>query len=214
MEERGIANVSLPKRTMRDLTIASVIGRVRVKTVPFPGSVETSTNPPREASINLTTSSPTPRPEVSDTVSLVLKPASNMNSRISFSSRSSLVVIIPRATALFLTFPTSMPRPSSDISMTTLLPLWRARSSRDPASGLPLFFLSAGFSSPWSMAFRTICISGSTTSSARNLSISVSSPKKVRFISFPEIFAYRLTTWPSLLNICPMGTIRISRTFS
>ena len=73
-EFKGMANVSIPTRTINALMIINVIGKVIVKRVPLPNVVSTSTSPESLAIFFATTSSPTPLPEISVTCSAVENP--------------------------------------------------------------------------------------------------------------------------------------------
>ena len=115
----GRAYVLLLQFIIRALIIASVIGRVIMKRLPLPFFVSISTIPETAEMLFFTTSIPTPRPEISLTVSFVEKPGRKIKS---IASRSVTVLISltnPFCRALILTFSTLMPPPSSSISMTT-----------------------------------------------------------------------------------------------
>ena len=63
----GTAYRSSPTRAIRQRSTPRVTGRVRVKVVPSPRVLRTSTKPPRSSTTDCTTSRPTPRPECSVT---------------------------------------------------------------------------------------------------------------------------------------------------
>ena len=185
-------------------------GSEMVTLVPRPGSLETAMVPPVRRTMVRTTSMPTPRPERSETCSAVDSPAS----MISCSASSSLMLakrassIRPRSKALCLTFSTSMPRPSSEISMITRSSACLAFSLRTPSSGFPARRRSAGVSRPWSMALRRRWTSGSASSSTTVLSASVSSPSISRRICFSRRRARSRTSRLKRWKTCATGTMR------
>ncbi len=67
----GMANRSPPTSEIRQRMTPSVTGRVSVKVVPVPAPVVMSMDPPRSSTAVFTTSSPTPRPDVSVTCEAV-----------------------------------------------------------------------------------------------------------------------------------------------
>ena len=150
MEPSAIAYFSSRISTMSAWMIASVSGRRTVKVVPTPSSVFTSTSPPRASMLDFTTSSPTPRPEISVIFFAMEKLGRNSRLMISFwlivSACSS--VMTPRSIALLRTASTSIPLPSSPTWMMTLLPSWNALRKMLPTSGLPFAIRVALSSSP------------------------------------------------------------------
>ena len=66
------------------LMIASVIGKVMEIVVPTPTSLSNSISPERREILFFTTSMPTPRPEMSLTLSAVEKPGINSRSSYNF----------------------------------------------------------------------------------------------------------------------------------
>ncbi len=119
---------------------------------------------------------PTPRPLTSVTCSAVEKPGSKIRLQTSWSLSLASAATSPRSTALRKIRSRSRPRPSSLISI-TIMPAWCDAFSRiRPAGGLPLASRSAGVSMPWSMLLRSMCTSGSCSSSTIVRSSSTSSP--------------------------------------
>ncbi len=106
--------------------MASVRGSRSSTVVPTPTWVSSSTWPPSFSVLERTTSMPTPRPEMSETVSAVEKPGANTRLTISRSviSLAWASLTIPLAMALASTFFGSMPRPSSVMAMITWPPWW------------------------------------------------------------------------------------------
>ena len=156
---------------------ASVSGSDRMKREPAPNRDCTLMRPPSDWTFRFTTSMPTPRPEMFDTFSAVEKAGRKI--RLSISSSLERRVrrgTSPRSCALASTFSRSMPRPSSETSM-TMRPLCCAaarwivpcRACRPPCR-------TSGASMPWSSALRIMCVSGSFNCSMTVLSISVVSP--------------------------------------
>ena len=101
--------------------IARVSGIFTLNVVPRPTMVCTSTEPPIASMFVLTTSMPTPRPEMLLTCSAVEKPGWKMTLTISRSGReaASSAVMIPFCTTLRRIALGSIPEPSSEISMIT-----------------------------------------------------------------------------------------------
>ncbi|MNN73539.1 hypothetical protein D3C81_1896640 [compost metagenome] len=65
--------------------IDKVSGSCTENLVPLPGLDSTATTPPRDSILVLTTSRPTPRPEMSEILSAVLKPEANRRAATSSS---------------------------------------------------------------------------------------------------------------------------------
>ncbi len=122
----GIAKRSPPAATRTAEMMARVSGIFTVKQEPAPGVLASSIVPPMRSMLARTTSMPTPRPEIEVTASAVEKPARKMKARIwaSVIADSSASVARPWASALARTRATSMPRPSSLISMRMWPPSW------------------------------------------------------------------------------------------
>ena len=118
----------------------------------------------------------------------------------------------PRSIALARTASTSMPLPSSAISMTIMLPSFEALRRTVPSSFLPAAARSSGDSMPWSRALRTECISGSSRSSITDLSSSVSSPSMTRLTFLLRVLVRSRTSRGKRLNIWLMGTMRMRMT--
>ena len=78
MNPNDIASVSSPIFTSRACIIWSVSGSLITKVDPLPSSLYKSTVPPSAAILVLTTSIPTPLPEISVTTSLVLNPCAKI----------------------------------------------------------------------------------------------------------------------------------------
>ncbi len=115
----GMAKRSPAHSTISAETMASVSGILIVKVEPLPISDLTSTVPPIFSMLVRTTSMPTPRPETLVTTLAVEKPARKTKRRACWSviSSSSASVVRPFSRAFSLTRLTSMPAPSSLISM-------------------------------------------------------------------------------------------------
>ncbi|MMZ61377.1 hypothetical protein D1872_235240 [compost metagenome] len=77
IEESGMAYFSEPICTIMAAIIDKVSGSCTEKLVPFPGVENIVTLPPSDVILDLTTSSPTPRPDTSEMTSAVLKPGAN-----------------------------------------------------------------------------------------------------------------------------------------
>src|SRR5260221_7756751 len=182
----GMMYCSPPTLTIIPSRTARVSGTWIAITVPSPFTVEIDTLPPRDAILRRTTSMPTPRPERLVTSLAVEKPASKTSPHASWSLMDSSAAM-PSSRPLAMMRSRSRPRPSSEISMMTLPPRWVARMPTVPISGLPAARRSSGLSMPWSMAFLTTCVSGSTRSSISSLSSSVSRPWVRRFTFLPSL---------------------------
>ena len=117
----GITYLFVPAAITSACIMAMVIGTVRIILTPFPSAVSISTVPLNRAIFSLTTSMPTPLPEIPLTSSFVENPGINMNSsrlcldRVWEDGSS----VSPLSTAFLLTASTSIPLPSSATSMTT-----------------------------------------------------------------------------------------------
>jgi len=142
----------------------------------------------------------------------VEKPGSKIRLKASTSVRTLFGLIIPRSIALALTASTSIPPPSSPITITIMLPSLVAFKSTIPSSGLPAARRSSADSIPWSIELRTECIIGSKRSSITDLSSSVSSPSITRLIFLLSVFERSRTRRGNRLNIWLIGTIRIRMT--
>ena len=101
--------------------IARVRGILIFSVVPWPGVLCMSIVPPIFSMLVLTTSMPTPRPEMLVIRSAVLKPGRKINCIRSWSPIRAACSreISPRSRALRVIRSTSMPAPSSEISMLT-----------------------------------------------------------------------------------------------
>ena len=121
-----MANDSRPFETSSTLMIASVSGRPTRNLVPVPPRDSTTTDPFSLAIPSRTTSSPTPRPERSETAFAVVSPARKMRSiaRASSIAAASSRETSPFSTAASFTARGSIPRPSSSTSMYIMLPRW------------------------------------------------------------------------------------------
>ena len=124
IDPSAIAYFSSPITTMSAWMIASVSGSLIIHEEPSPKRFFTSTSPLSDSIFDFTTSSPTPRPDTSDTFFAVEKLGRNRRSMTSFSVIVSACsgVTVPRSIALFLTASTLIPPPSSRTSITTLFP--------------------------------------------------------------------------------------------
>ncbi len=106
--------------------------------VPLPGVLSTVTVPRRARTASRTTSSPTPRPESSLTVSRVEKPGSKIRLTTRGSSAAVPGEIIPSAIPLRTILSRSSPRPSSSTRIATRSPSWPAQRVIRPTRGLAL----------------------------------------------------------------------------
>ena len=167
--------------------MASVSGREITKREPLPGSEWISILPLSFSMLVLTTSMPTPRPERSDTASLVENPGSRISARLARSSRlaASSARRSPFSTALLRITSGRMPFPSSVTSIRMWSPSWRAERQILALRDLPTASRSSGVSMPWSTAFLTKCTSGSFNASRMVLSTSVPPQSISRSTSFP-----------------------------
>ena len=135
----GMAKRSPATPTMSAETIARVSGILMRKRLPWPNTLCSSIRPPICSMLVLTTSMPTPRPDTEVTAAAVEKPGWKMKRRISSSLMRSIWARVesPWAIALSAMRRTSMPRPSSSISITTWPPSCRALRVMVPVGGLP-----------------------------------------------------------------------------
>ena len=117
----GMAYCSRPARTMSAWMMARVIGSMMRKVVPSPTVDMMSIDPLSACRFRLTTSRPTPRPEISLTSRAVENPGVNSSSYARAVSIGASPAN-PRCFAARRTTSGSMPRPSSMTSMTTELP--------------------------------------------------------------------------------------------
>ena len=185
--------------TMSAGTMASVSGRRMMMRVPWPSRLSSSTWPPNFSMLVLTTSIPTPRPEMSLTAAAVENPAAKM----SWSASESVIrdawsaVMMPFSMALDLSRSGSMPPPSSRTSICTRPARWAAESRMVPQDFLPLATRFAGDSMPWSTLLRTRWVSGSERPSRSVRSSSTSSPKISSWISFSSLW---LKSWTMRVN--------------
>ena len=168
---------------------ASVSGRLIVKVEPRPSRELIEIRPPSDWIDRRTTSIPTPRPEMSDTVAAVEKPGMKMMLSISSSLITASGAISPLVIALSRTRARLIPAPSSDTSITMRPDRCSAASRTTPSAGLPIATRFSGVSSPWSMALRIICVSGSLRCSMTVLSTSVASPSVTSRTCLPVIAA-------------------------
>ena len=181
--DTGSAYRSSPTRAIRQRRTPRVTGRLMTKVVPTPCSARTSMVPLRSSTTVRTTSRPTPRPELWVTSAWVEKPGENRKC-----SRAGPVAVEstgsrPRSTATARTWSSSMPRPSSDTSITTVEPAARAETVTVACAGLPAWIRWAGVSQPWSTAFVTRCRSESATASSTRVSSSTSWPSRTSVTS-------------------------------
>ena len=178
--------------------------------VPFPNSVCSSTVPPRLSTLALTTSIPTPRPEMLVTCSAVVTPLRNTKLAICFGLMRSVRLEgnNPFDAAARLTRSTSIPAPSSETSMRTSSQSRYARTMRQPSGDFPASTLRDGISTPWSMELRTKCISGALISSRISLSSSKSWPSRCRQTRLPPARARSLARRGKRAQSTPIGCVR------
>ena len=108
-----------------------------MKAVPLPGVLSTATLPRSARTASRTTSSPTPRPDSSLTVSRVEKPGSKIRPTTRGSSAGVPVGTMPSAIPFWTIFSRSSPRPLSSTRIATRSPSWPAQSVIRPTRGLP-----------------------------------------------------------------------------
>ena len=122
------------------------IGNSSENRVACPGFERIRTTPPTVLAMSCTTSSPTPRPEISVTASLVEKPGRKRNSSSSASFKRA--AISAEASPLRMTFSRSLagstPRPSSVTVIWSVPALWRASRRIRPLASLPSRTRSSG----------------------------------------------------------------------
>ena len=188
---------------------ASVSGRRIWKVVPLPSTEVISMRPRIDSMLRRTTSMPTPRPEMSVSCSAVLKPGAKMRALISESVSDCDGETRPFSIALARMRSRLRPRPSSFSSTITLPPCWKAESITRPERGLPPFSRSAGPSTPWSTALRTMCTSGSAMASTMLRSSSVSSPSVTNSTTLPAFSATSRTRRVSFWKVGLSGTMRM-----
>ena len=125
MRASGKANGSPPISTSRVRATESVSGNSSWKRVPLPACDEIDTRPPTSFTIVCTASSPTPRPEISETDSFSVKPGRKRNSNSSASVIPWVVsgVVSRRSTTAFRTASGSTPQPSS-ATVISSMPAW------------------------------------------------------------------------------------------
>ena len=190
--------------------IASVSGSLTTNLVPTPSLLFTSTSPPNASILDLTTSRPTPRPEISVICFAIEKLGINKKSIISFwlSFSACSGVTRPRSTAFALTFSVSIPLPSSLTSMITLFPSWNAFRLMVPVSGLPRSLRTSALSRPWSAELRSRCCNGSPIWSTTVRSSSVSSPVMHNSIFLFNLLERSRIISGNLFTTLSIGTIR------
>ena len=188
MSAEGMANSPASWRKTIAWVTEAETGRVKRKVVPTPTLVIVRTAPPIASIWRLTTSMPTPRPEMSVTTSTVENPGRKIcpmswSWLIALPSSALARPLLTRRAAIFSA---SMPPPSSAISTSTKAPLFRAERRRVPRAGLPRATRSSGFSMPWSTLLRTRCSSASSICISTFLSTATSSPSSSTAQSLPR----------------------------
>jgi hypothetical protein len=150
------------------------------------------------------------------TRSAVLKPGSKISrlSSCSLIRAASFAETVPRSTDLARMAAVSRPPPSSEISMTTWPPWWKARSRMVPWAGLPTATRCSGVSIPWSTQLRTRWVKGSRTASRMVLSSSVSRPSVDSATCLPQAWARSRTTRGSFCHRLSTGCMRVFMTRS
>ncbi len=155
--------------------MARVSGILRVNLEPLPSIELMSTEPRSFSMFFLTTSIPTPLPDISVTVCAVEKPGSKISAKTSlFDKESGDPFNIPLSCAFRKITSRGIPAPSSSTIINISFPSYLALKDTFPISFFPFAILTSGASTPWSIAFRKICTNGSAISSITFLSISVS----------------------------------------
>ena len=192
--------------------MAKESGREIVNLVHLPNSEVTSTCPFSLSTLARTTSSPTPRPETSVTVPLVLNPGKKMRSRrwTWVQSATSCSSTSPLSIAAFCRRSGSMPWPSSSRINSTLPPSCLAPSLMVPVSVLPDLRRALGVSMPWSRAFRSKWTRGSPICSRMRLSMVVCSPSTLKLTFLPNCRLRSRTALGKVFNTSASGSMRIS----
>ena len=170
--------------------------------------------PPSACTPRRTTSSPTPRPERSDTLSAVEKPGAKIRLSTSSSARTASAAITPRSMAIARTRSRSRPWPSSATSMTIRPPRWAAEMRTRPSGGLPSAIRRSGLSRPWSTALRTMWVSGSVSRSMTVRSTSVDSPSTTSRTRLPVAASASRTSRAMRWNTAFTGWARMAITLS
>ena len=161
--------------------------------VPTPGSVSTSTVPPRSSTAVRTTSRPTPRPEVSVTSSRVEKPGTNSSrQQRRAGQRSRRRRAAPRAIAggaqRVLVDAGAVVGDLDDDGRAGGPGRRRVTVGRAGLAGGRA--LAPAVSQPWSTALVTRCLSASATPSSTRVSSSTSSPSRTQ----PDVLAVAAAT--------------------
>ena len=156
---------------------------------------------------------PTPRPETSVTMAVVLKPGRKISSTASASDREAAcsALIIPLRTALSRIAGSGMPPPSSLTSTTTPPESWRAVRRTVPQAGLPARWRRSGASMPWSTALRSRWRMGSPRRSMIWRSSSISVPATTHSTSRPMELARSRTMRGAASNTMARGSMRMTR---
>ena len=170
--------------------------------------------PPSPWMERLTTSMPTPRPEMSDTEEAVEKPGMKIRLSTSSSLRLESTSIRPLSMAIWRTRGRSMPLPSSETSITIRPLRWAADRRTVPSGPFPAATRTSGRSRPWSMALRIIWVMGSVSRSMTVLSTSVPSPSVTRRTCLPVMAATSRTRRGMRWNTDLTGWARMAITLS
>ena len=168
---------------------------------PWPCWLRMSMVPARARRRVATTSSPTPRPEISVTMSRVENPGSKVRRAISASVGMASASSSPRSTARLRMSRRSRPRPSSATCTVTTWPRRATVRVMVPAGGLPARARASGSSRPWSTALRRMCSKGSVNWFSTSASTRISWPTTTSCACLPVATA----VWRTLR--CRRGTM-------
>jgi len=209
MERLGMMYFSDPHITSMPSMMARVSGSTSRNVEPCPCTDETLTRPRMPSMLRLTTSMPTPRPEISVTRAAVEKPGRKISAWTSWSFSSWFSATSPFSRALTRIRSRFRPRPSSVSSTMIEPPSWYAERRSVERAGLPALRRSSVVSTPWSMALRMRWTSGSSIRSTMLRSISVSSPESSRTTSLPVLRERSRTMRAIFWKTARTGTMRM-----
>ncbi len=198
------------RKTHRSMA-ARRFGTETISVVPWPRTLSRRASPPSLRADARTASSPTPRPEISETWSRVEKPGAKSSSASCASSVASRGAR-PSASAFRRTASKSTPAPSSATPTSSRSPRSRTAMRSAPVAGFPAPARSPAGPTPWSTALRTpwstaVLIASRTSGFTRR-----SGTSTVTATAFPSSAAssFAATAWPAITG--PSGTSSSSTT--
>ena len=194
MLSSGMAKVDSPALTSSAWVTANENGSRMMKRVPWPGSVWISKAPRIDRMASLTTSMPTPRPEIWVTEVAVENPGRSSKAISSSSVAGSSGFSRPFSSPLVRIAAKLRPAPSSPSSKTSSAPSRRKVRVMVPISGLPSSRRRSGVSTPCASELRSMCSSGATMFSSTLRSTSASSPPTSSSARLPNSWADCRTT--------------------